>query len=138
MGRPSPSAGQPTKYSAAILKKANAYVSDYKTEHEHAIPSIAGLAVVLGVCRKTIQNWAKNPKNKEFLHTLDKISTNQEFKLLNGGLTGTFNAAITKLVLYNHGYNEKAEPIEEDAPPLEYTFNVKPAKAEIKTTNAKS
>ena len=33
----------------------------------------------------------------------------QENRLLNGGLAGEFNASITKLLLYKHGYHEKAE-----------------------------
>jgi len=28
---------------------------------------------------------------------------------VNRGLDGTFNAAITKLILHNHGYSEKQE-----------------------------
>jgi len=72
------------------------------------------------------------------LYTLSRIATNQEFRLLNGGLLGDFNPAITKLALANHGYSEKQDaPIEEESPPLAYTFNVKPAAKEIKTTNAK-
>jgi len=96
--------GAPTVYSAAKLKKAINYVSDYNTKYGHAIPSIAGLAVVLNVCRSTIYTWSKVDKNKEFLYTLGKIATNQEFQLLNNGLMGIFNPAITKLALANHGY----------------------------------
>lgn len=131
--------GTPTKYSASKLKTANAYIDDYNKKYGHAVPSVAGLAVILKVCRKTIYNWSEEPKNKDFLHTLSRIATNQEFKLLNGGLLGEFNPTITKLALANHGYSDKPElETDEESPPLEYTFNVKPAKAEIKTTNAKS
>lgn len=35
------------------------------------------------------------------------IVQEQERQLLNGGLTGQFNAAITKLMLANHGYGER-------------------------------
>lgn len=130
--------GRPTKYSPEMLEKAVDYVKNYE-EHDHVIPSIAGLAVVLGVCRKTIYSWADKEENADFLYTLGRIDTNQEFKLLNSGLSGDFNPTITKLALANHGYHEKpAEKELEDAPPVEINFHVKDAAAEIKVTNAKS
>lgn len=133
------SAGQPTKYNAAALKTAIAYIDNYNTKYEHAVPSVAGLAVILKVARTTIYNWSEDPKNAEFLYTLSRIATNQEFKLLNGGLLGEFNPTITKLMLAGHGHSEKVDPeVDEESPPLQYTFNVKPAAKEIKTTNAKS
>lgn len=133
------SKGQPTKYNKAVQKIADAYLENYKEEYGHAVPSVAGLAVILKVCRRTIYNWAEDPKNTDFLHTLDRVATNQEFKLLNGGLLGDFNPSITKLALYNHGYSEKQEIVtDEDSPPTEIHFHVKEAVADIKTTNAKS
>ena len=132
-------AGQPTKYNKSVLAAANKYIDEYKTEYQHAIPSIAGLAVVLKVCRKTLYNWADNEKNKEFLYTLSRLATSQEFELLNSGLKGEFSPTITKLVLSNnHSYSEKAEAPQEEAPPIDIHFHVKEAVAEIKTTNAKS
>ena len=132
-------AGQPTKYNKSILATANEYIDNYNSEYQHAIPSVAGLAVILKVCRKTIYNWAEDPKNTDFLYTLSRIATTQEFKLLNGGLIGDFNPQITKLALVNHGYSDKPEDKDtEDAPPVEVHFHAKEAVAEIKTTNAKS
>ena len=54
---------------------------------------------------KTLYNWADN--NDDFLHILAELNTEQEFTLLNNGLTGEFNTAITKLVLTKHDYSDK-------------------------------
>jgi len=102
--------GQPTKYNESILAIANGYIDNYNIKYDHAIPSVAGLAVILKVCRTTIYNWSNQPENTDFLYTLSRIATSQEFKLLNDGLNGGFNPQITKLVLVNHGYSDKTEP----------------------------
>ena len=134
-----PVMGAPTKYNKSKLKAAIKYIDDYKEKHGHAIPSVAGLAVVLGVCRKTVYSWSESEKNKDFLYTLSRIATNQEFHLLNGGLLGDFNPTITKLALANHGYSDRpAEKEDDDAPSVDIHFHVKDAVSEIKTTNAKS
>ena len=52
-------AGRPTKYDKGILEKANAYLENYEAEHQHAIPSVAGLALVLDIRRETLHVWAK-------------------------------------------------------------------------------
>ena len=137
--KPANKVGRPTDYSKSALKVAIDYISSYKTKHEHEIPSVAGLAMVLEVSKKTLYNWADKPENKEFLHALERLATSQELKLLNGGLSGTYNSTITKLILHNHGYSDKQEVITEDeSPPTEIHFHVKEAVADIKTTNAKS
>lgn len=131
-------AGQPTKYSKAKLEKAIDYITNY-ADYEDVIPSVAGLAVVLEVSKKTLYNWAEVEENSEFLHALSRLATNQERRLLNGGLSGSYNPTITKLILTNHGYSDKPrEDIDdEDAPPLDINFDVKLPVSEIKTTNAK-
>ena len=132
-------AGQPTKYNAEALATAQDYVKNY-ADYEDIVPSVVGLAVALDVTKKTLYNWAESPENIEFLHTLEKISSNQERRLLNGGLSKSFDAGITKLMLYNHGYTgQPKEPDDSDeAPPLQISFNVKEPVTEIKVTNAKS
>ena len=98
--------GRPTNYSHEVLKKTQEYIDNYE-EHGHAIPSVAGLALILGVGRRTVYDWAKREENKEFSHTLEILNASQECTLLNKGLTGKFNSAITKLALGNHGYSDK-------------------------------
>lgn len=98
--------GRPTKYNQDMLEAARAYLANYK-EHDHVIPSIAGLATVLHVSRGTLYIWGK--EYAEFLNILDDIQSTQESVLVNNGLRGDFNSAITKLVLGKHGYHEKQE-----------------------------
>ena len=98
-------AGRPTDYNDEIISKVNAYIDECPDE----LPSIVGLAIYLEVTKKTIYNWSKVEGREEFLHTLDKIEDAQHNIALNKGLTGDFNATITKLVLANHGYHDKSE-----------------------------
>lgn len=99
-------AGRPTKYHDKIIEMVQAYIEGYES-HGHAIPSIAGLSLVLDVNRATIYEWAK--ENKEFSDMLAKMLSEQEQILLSKGLSSQFNAQITKLVLAKHNYHEKVE-----------------------------
>ncbi len=100
-------AGRPSDYNDSILEIANAYLENFETKHSHVIPSVAGLAKVLKKNRDTLYQWAKEEDKKEFSDILRQIVSEQEFTLLNKGLSGDFNPAITKLVLGKHGYSEK-------------------------------
>jgi hypothetical protein len=71
------------------------------------IPSIAGLAVVLGKSRETLHKWGR--EIPQFSDILSTLLADQEQLLLNNGLAGTFNSSITKLALGKHGYSEKQE-----------------------------
>ena len=62
-------------------------------------------------CIDTIENYAKDPENKpEFFGALRYIKQEQKKRLLESGLSGTYNSTIAKLILSaNHGMNEKSE-----------------------------
>ena len=98
-------AGRPTDYNDETVLKVEKYLS----ECPDVLPSIVGLAIYLKTTRKTIYNWSKVEGREAFLHTLDKIEDAQHNIALNNGITGEFNATITKLVLANHGYHDKSE-----------------------------
>ena len=100
---------RPSEYNDKVLEIANAYIDNFETEHKHSIPSIAGLAKVLKKNRDTLYQWAKEEDKEAFSDILRQIVSNQEFTLLNKGLSGEFNPAITKLVLGKHGYSEKQD-----------------------------
>jgi len=108
-------AGRPTKYNGDVLNKTKEYVLNYH-EYGDVVPSIAGLAMALGVSRETIYAWSKDGDRQEFSDTVRTILANQEKILLKNGLTGEFNPTITKLVLANHGYHDKLQTqvIEQD------------------------
>ena len=101
----SPKMGRPTKLTEEIIKQAENYIAGDWEKLKHVMPSAVGLAKVIGVSKKTLYNWADN--NDDFLHILAELNTEQEFTLLNKGLTGEFNTAITKLVLTKHDYSDK-------------------------------
>jgi hypothetical protein len=100
---------RPTKYNKEMLEIAESYLTTYNSEHNHLIPSIVGLSEVLEVTAKTLYNWSDHDDRKEFLHMLEKIQQRQQRILIENGLTGDFNAAITKLALTKHGYSDKVE-----------------------------
>lgn len=98
---------RPTKLTDELAQKAKKYAKDGYLAVDEVIPTIAGLAVYLGVSRSTLYEYKK--LNNEFSDTLEMILQNQERLLINRSLTGDFNATIAKLMLANHGYNDKQE-----------------------------
>lgn len=99
--------GRPTKYCAAIQKKAEHYVESGFEDLEHVVPSRSGLALTLKVTRETLIDWGK--KNPVFSDTLKDLDKKQELLALGGGLLNKFNPTIVKLLLANHGYSEKQQ-----------------------------
>jgi len=106
---------RPTKYSKAILDKANKYLKEWKSQGD-MIPSVEALSEYLDVARKTLYNWGD--KHGEFLHMLDDLQSLQAKTLINNGLSGEFNSAITKLVLTKHNYSDKQEMTGKDGKDL--------------------
>jgi hypothetical protein len=100
----SPKMGRPSKLTDEVMAKVEDYIKNY-ANYGDPFPSAAGLADELGISRKTIYNWADS--NPNFLRMLDAINAKQERVLLANGITGEFNAAITKLVLAKHDYSDK-------------------------------
>lgn len=130
-------AGAPTAYQGdTTIFMAEKYLEEFKDNNE-LIPSIAGLALYLGVSRSTVNLWATQPDKKKFSDTLERIKARQEVLLLSGGLGGTMNSTITKLALANHGYSDKVDNVSSDGsmspkePVVLADFYAKP-------TNAKS
>ena len=99
------SRGQPTKYSAEAQEIADAYVDGGFVECGDVVPSVAGLAVEIGVNRDTMYAW--RDKHKEFSDTLARMMFVQERLSLSGGLRGDMNSTIVKLLLANHGYSDR-------------------------------
>ncbi len=100
--------GRPSKYNDETLSTATDYIVNF-ADYDDVIPSVAGLACALEVCRDTIYDWASQEGKAEFSDIVKRLSTYQERKLLNGGLNGTLNPMISKLILSKHGYAEKSE-----------------------------
>ncbi|QAY17994.1 hypothetical protein [Pseudoalteromonas phage C7] len=100
--------GAPTKYSEEALETALDYIDNF-SDYGDAIPSVVGLAVALKTHRDTIYAWAKDEGKADFSDIVKRLATNQERKLLNGGLDNSFNPTIAKLLLGKHGYSDKSE-----------------------------
>lgn len=98
--------GRPSKLADSIEKAKEYLMGGYETVGD-VVPSVAGMACYLGISRSRAYEYAK--QSEEFKDTLDDIQTLQERGLVNKGLSGEFNATITKLMLANHGYSDKAE-----------------------------
>ena len=103
--------GRPSKLNQEMVNKANDYlIFDFKNVDD-VVPSVAGLAIYLGVNKTTLYEFCdvKNDLGQDFSNTLTSIKEKQEKMLLSGGLVGGYNATITKLMLANHGYSDKQE-----------------------------
>jgi hypothetical protein len=102
--------GRPTKYTPEFLELAKDYLQNFNTDrYNDTIPSIAGLAYVANVARQTLHDWYGQEGKEEFSDILDKLLALQEKLTLNGGLNGTYNSAMAKLLLGKHGYSDKTE-----------------------------
>lgn len=103
------SAGRPTALTPEALELAWMYLDGGWQEQGDVVPQIAGLALAMGVTRETIYQWSKQPDNKEFSDIFTRVMALQERGLINNGLAGGFNPAITKMLLTKHGYSDKVD-----------------------------
>lgn len=102
-------AGRPTSLTPELIEKASTYLDEYEALDE-LVPTIAGLALYLGVSRGVIYKWENEAHtDRQFIDILDAIKARQEIKLVNGGLGGAFNSTIAKMMLTKHGYSDKQE-----------------------------
>jgi len=97
--------GRPTSWSLELEGDAWNYANGGWQKEGDAIPSVVGLCRVLKRARSTLYKWA-DEEDKSFSDILASINESQEHVTLNGSLKGDLNAAISKLVLGKHGYQE--------------------------------
>lgn len=100
--------GRPTKYTPEALEKARDYLKNYR-EGGDVIPTVPGLALALGISRETVYAWSKDEDKEEFTEIYLKLMADQERQLVNSGLKGDFNSAITKMILTKHDYSDKVQ-----------------------------
>ena len=125
--------GRPSEYSEEILIKAQEYIDScqdeeyqvtkyegekstgYETKLRVKIPTIEGLAVYLHIHKDTIYEWEKaksedgSLKYPEFSDVIDELRAKQAERLVNNGLSGSYNPTIAKVLLSKHGYKEAQE-----------------------------
>ena len=99
--------GRPSKYEEKFLQTAKDYLLTYEVQGD-AVPTIEGLADIIGVGARTLYNWAD--AHSEFQAEMDALLSKQGRLLQNGGLTGKFQQPTTKLLLSaNHDKREKGD-----------------------------
>jgi len=87
----------------------------YKNVLKVKLPTVEGYATFLGFARRTLFMWAKD--EKDFAKALEKIKSAQKQKLVEGGLEGSYNATIAKLMLSgNHGIRESFDATTDGKP----------------------
>ena len=120
-----PKRGPPFKYSPELVERAREYVAGGYEQGDEVVPSAAGLARYCKASTSSLYNWAK--EHDEFQEILDELNDVQHMVALNKGLNNVFNAAITKLLLHNHGYSDR-NALEHSGPngsPLNIIFDAK-------------
>ena len=100
--------GRPKTYKPEMVEKARRYIANHE-EFDDPVPTVAGLACVLGVVRETCYAWAKDEDKPEFSDILKELAQKQERCLVRGGLMSEFNAPIAKMMLAKHGYSDRVD-----------------------------
>lgn len=114
--------GRPSLYGPHVIEMGLDYIENHK-KYGDTVPTVAGLALALKVTRTTVYDWASQENKKDFAFLVDTVLLVQERKLLNGGLEGSFNSTIAKLMLAKVGYAEKIDNTHSgpEGKPLEVT-----------------
>ena len=118
--------GRPTAYKEQFIDKVDEYLASSKDEEYQVrsfesgrgvawntkirvhLPTIEGFAQFIGVPRRTVFDW--KDVHPEFSHSLEKILTEQQKRLIDSGLAGDYSPTIAKLILSaNHGMREKTD-----------------------------
>lgn len=117
--------GRPTKYSKKIIEKAREYLDNCNDEYDEFhktrglksntyeriinvnIPTIEDLALYLKISRETVYDW--RDKYSEFSDIVKEVQITQASRLIKGGLSGTYNPAIAKVLLTKHGYRDAVD-----------------------------
>lgn len=121
--KPANPVGRPSLYTPEIQEKADRYINEWDLYKEipekadpkkvttvvNAIPSIAGLALELGVHRSTIYKWVE-AKHCKFIDTLEIIQQKQEVFLIHHGLTKGYDSGFAKFLAINvTSFKDKVE-----------------------------
>jgi len=125
--------GRPTEYKKEYIGKIDEYLAEnqdevdavveseneqtgrtrYESKLKVKLPTIEGFARYIDTPKRTLYEW--KDKHEEFSHSLEKILTEQQNRLINQGLSGEYNPTIAKLILSsNHNMREKSDMTTDD------------------------
>lgn len=112
--------GAKTKYSEDVLTIIDEYIQMCMDSKREVItdkgsvsrvfqeyPTPAGLAVKVGVVKKTLYNWCEN--HEEFLHRFNKMKTVAEYIISQMGMHGDYNYKLASAVLRQYGWDTAEE-----------------------------
>jgi len=103
--------GRPSEYKEEYINKVDEYLKETTDTFINGkvyvqLPTIEDFARYIDVNKTTLYEWEK--KHAIFSNALEKIRDEQRRRLLNNGLSNTYNSAIAKLILSaNHNMREK-------------------------------
>ena len=108
--------GRPTILNEDLIAKAIAYLDSYQDNGE-IVPTKAGLSLFCKITRDTVNCWARGQypdkatqeHRDAFSYILETLESQQELKLISGGLGGGYNPTIAKMMMTRHGYSDKVE-----------------------------
>jgi len=102
--------GRPTKYNSTILTKAIEYLRTYQDNGE-PIPTKEGMALALGIDRRTLMEWNRDKDKAEFSHIVSVMDSQQARDIIAGGVRGDIPSKVVSLLLYQHGYSEASQGV---------------------------
>lgn len=95
---------RPTKYDPAYCDA----LIEYAKSTEEAVPTLEGFAASINVDPDTITNWQSS--HPEFFGAVKSAMGIQKVKLIDCGLKGDYNPAVTIFLLKNnHGMSDKLQ-----------------------------
>lgn len=106
---------RPTDYNDEVLEQAKEYLMyfvepDSRPDNfNQVVPTVVGLCRHINRGSTTVYNWEKDDDKDSFRDILLEVKEMQHLNLVNGGLAGGFNPAVTKMMLTKHGYSDKQE-----------------------------
>lgn len=106
--------GRPTKLTPFLMDVAEDYIENFSEVYGHAVPSIEGLSLVVGVARSSLHLWAADNVDARFSDIFEKLAARQIVELQKGGLYKVFSGPITALLLSKHGYHTKTDVTNSD------------------------
>ncbi len=87
--------GRPTKYTPEMAQLCKDYFTTGYKERGDVWPTKAGFAVSLGITKETLIQWSKDEDKPEFSFAWKLFGETQEQNLVQGALTGQFNASFS-------------------------------------------
>jgi hypothetical protein len=102
-----------TSLNETAIEMAREYIALIVSgEHDEILPTVAGLALHLGLTKMVMYNWKReqteNPYYADFCVIMDVLMSRQEVMLVNSGLSGKYTQQIVKMLLTHHGYSDAA------------------------------